>query len=130
MIASAALLLSVLAPAARAQLNELAMAAGLKYIGSALSTSYTSDAAYMAIIDDTSEIGQITPENEMKWDATEPNQGQFSYSGGDAIAAVAGANGQYLRCHTFTWYSQLPNWGELCPLSSEREREREREKEI
>jgi endo-1,4-beta-xylanase len=36
----------------------------------------------------------------MKWDATEPSQGTFTYSDADAIVSFALGNGQQLRGHT------------------------------
>lgn len=45
-----------------------------------------------------------------QWDATEPSQNQFSFEKGDAIADLADANDQKLRCHNLVWYQQLPNW--------------------
>ena len=46
----------------------------------------------------------------MKWDSIEPQPGTFSFTGGDAIAALAKANNQILRCHTLVWHQQLPLW--------------------
>ena len=43
-------------------------------------------------------------------DATEPEQGTFTFSQGDQIVAFAQGNGQIMRCHNLVWYSQLPNW--------------------
>ena len=96
-----------------AQLNDLAVAAGLKYFGTCGSEgNVNSDSTYRSILNNKSEFGQLVPENGQKWDATEPSRGQFSYGSGDIIANVARQNGQLLRCHTLVWYSQLPGWGE------------------
>lgn len=109
----AGLLLGLAAPAVvSAQLHDLAQAAGLDFFGAAIGEGNTYDSEYMAIASDTSEIGQLTPENGQKWDATEPNRGQFNFQQGDIVADIAAQNGQLLRCHTLTWYSQLPGWGE------------------
>ena len=106
-------LAALLAPAAvSAQLHDLALRAGLKYFGTAIREGATSnDAAYMAIINNKSEFGSVVPENGQKWDATEPQRGQFTYASGDITANIAKRNGQSLRCHTLVWHSQLPNWG-------------------
>jgi endo-1,4-beta-xylanase len=81
---SKALLAALLAPAAvSAQLNDLAVKAGLKYFGTALREgAISSDAQYAAILGDKKEFGQLVPENGMKWDATEPTQGTFTYTSG------------------------------------------------
>ncbi|EAA26581.3 carbohydrate-binding module family 1 protein [Neurospora crassa] len=94
-----------------AQLNDLAVAAGLKYFGTAgQEGTITSDTTYRNIINNVHEFGQLTPENGMKWDATEGQPGKFTFQSGDIVAGVAKSNGQLLRCHTLVWYSQLPSW--------------------
>ncbi|CAH0051078.1 unnamed protein product [Clonostachys solani] len=93
-----------------AQLHSLAVAAGKLYFGSATDNGEITDTAYRAILDNADEFGQITPGNGQKWQFTEPTQGQFSYTSGDAIASLAKENNQLLRCHTLVWHSQLPSW--------------------
>ena len=118
---SKALLAALLAPAAvSAQLHDLAVRAGLKYFGTAVREGATSDAAYMAIVNNKSEFGSVVPENGQKWDATEPQRGSFTYANGDITANIAKRNGQLLRCHTLVWYSQLPSWGKY-PGDGEKE---------
>ncbi|ORY54955.1 glycoside hydrolase superfamily [Pseudomassariella vexata] len=97
-------------PYASAQLNDLAKAAGLKYLGSALDNSELTDTAYTAILSDVSEVGQITPGNTQKWQYIEPSQGTFDFTKGDVIVDFAETNSQVMRCHTLVWYSQLPSW--------------------
>ena len=99
------------AQGASAQLHQLAVAAGKLYFGSATDNGELSDAAYMEILTDPDEFGQITPGNGQKWQYTEPTQGEFSYTSGDEIADLAQANDKILRCHTLVWHSQLPSWG-------------------
>ncbi|KAL2267984.1 hypothetical protein VTJ83DRAFT_2830 [Remersonia thermophila] len=103
---------ALLAPATvSAQLNELAVRAGLKYFGTALREgAINNDQQYARILGDTREFGQLVPENGQKWDATQPNRGQFNFQSGDITANTAKRNGQGLRCHTLVWYSQLPGW--------------------
>ncbi|KAF5389868.1 hypothetical protein D9757_003635 [Collybiopsis confluens] len=90
--------------------NALARAAGKLYFGTATDNSELSDSAYVAILNDNTYFGQLTPANSMKWDATEPQQGTFLFSGGDQIVAQAKAHNQLMRGHNCVWYNQLPSW--------------------
>ncbi|TQN63882.1 Endo-1,4-beta-xylanase 5 [Colletotrichum shisoi] len=102
--------LLALLPGVSANLNELAVASGKKYFGTATDNSELTDAAYVEMLKDSKMFGQITPGNGQKWQFTEKSQGVFSYTSGDEIAALAETNGQLLRCHTLVWHSQLPGW--------------------
>jgi endo-1,4-beta-xylanase len=93
-------------PRQAATLNAAMVARGRSYIGTSL--TIRNDNSESNII--KSEFGSITPENAMKWDATEPNRGQFSFGGADQVANFATQNGKQMRCHTLVWYSQLPGW--------------------
>ncbi|KAH8100978.1 glycoside hydrolase superfamily [Cristinia sonorae] len=97
-------------PSSATGLHTIAKSKGKLYFGSATDNPELTDAAYMAILNDNTMFGQITPGNSMKWDATEPSRGSFSWSGADAIANLAKKNGQLLRGHNCVWYSQLPSW--------------------
>ncbi|KAH7420272.1 glycoside hydrolase superfamily [Cadophora sp. MPI-SDFR-AT-0126] len=92
------------------QLHDAAKSAGLQYYGTETESVSFADQPYQAVLKNTSEFGQITPGNSMKWDSIEPQPGKFSFTGGDAIAALAKANNQILRCHTLVWHQQLPLW--------------------
>eukprot|EP01113_Clastostelium_recurvatum_P025213 TRINITY_DN3033_c0_g1_i1.p1 TRINITY_DN3033_c0_g1~~TRINITY_DN3033_c0_g1_i1.p1 ORF type:complete len:349 (-),score=86.81 TRINITY_DN3033_c0_g1_i1:73-1080(-) len=52
----------------------------------------------------------ITPENCMKWAATEPQQGKFDYSQGDYLMAYAKKSGQKVRGHNLCWGVYNPDW--------------------
>ncbi|OBZ72074.1 Endo-1,4-beta-xylanase C [Grifola frondosa] len=93
-----------------AGLHAAAKAAGKLYLGTATDNPELTDTAYVAILDDNQQFGQLTAANSMKWDATEPTQGDFTFAAGDQIANLAKANGQLLRGHNCVWYSQLPSW--------------------
>ncbi|KAJ3982374.1 endo-beta-1,4-glucanase [Lentinula detonsa] len=94
-----------------ARSNTAAKAAGKLYFGSATDNPFLDeDATYKAILSDNTLFGQLSPENAMKWDATEPEQGVFTFTNGDVIVALAQANGQIMRGHNTVWGSQLPSW--------------------
>jgi endo-1,4-beta-xylanase len=55
-------------------------------------------------------FNSITSGNDMKWDATEPTEGHFSYTNADAQVAFAKANNMHVRGHTLVWHNQTPAW--------------------
>jgi len=81
-----------------------------RYFGAAVAAYKLSDTTYAGILD--REFNMITPENEMKWDATEPSQNSFNYSSADQIVNHATAHGQRMRGHALAWHSQQPGWAQ------------------
>jgi len=93
-------------------LNNLAQAAGKLWLGTAADVPGVEqqDKEYMTILNDTRIFGQITPANDMKWQFTEPQRNNFSYSGGDVSVNIAEDHGKYLRCHNLCWDNENPQW--------------------
>ncbi|MFM9442683.1 endo-1,4-beta-xylanase [Streptomyces acidiscabies] len=98
------------APAAHAAESTLGAAAKQsgRYFGTAIASGRLGDSAYTSIA--SREFNMVTPENEMKIDATEPQRGQFNFTAGDRVYNWAVQNGKQVRGHTLAWHSQQPGW--------------------
>jgi endo-1,4-beta-xylanase len=79
-----------------------------RYFGTAISNGKLGDTQYTTIAN--AEFNMVTPENEMKIDATEPQQNVFNFTAGDAVYNWAHNNGKQVRGHTLAWHSQQPSW--------------------
>ncbi|HTN24959.1 MAG TPA: endo-1,4-beta-xylanase [Solirubrobacteraceae bacterium] len=64
--------------------------------------------AYRQLV--TAQFSSVTPENEMKWDAVEPSQGDFKFGPADEIVDRAREAGEKVRGHTLVWHAQIPDW--------------------
>ena len=107
---SAGLLITVLATSvvsAGTTLGASAAQSG-RYFGTAISSGKLNDSTYTTIA--AREFNMVTPENEMKIDATEPSQGQFNFTTGDQVYNWAVSHGMKVRGHTLAWHSQQPTW--------------------
>ncbi|MEV6329213.1 endo-1,4-beta-xylanase [Streptomyces sp. NPDC051909] len=93
--------------AAESTLGRAAAQSG-RYFGTAIASGRLGDSAYTTIA--AREFNSVTPENEMKIDATEPQQGQFNFTAGDRVYNWAVQNGKQVRGHTLAWHSQQPGW--------------------
>ncbi|MFF7953210.1 endo-1,4-beta-xylanase [Streptomyces griseorubiginosus] len=116
--ATTALVTSPPAHAAESTLGAAAAQSG-RYFGTAIASGRLGDSAYTSIAN--REFNMVTPENEMKIDATEPQRGQFNFSAGDRVYNWAVQNGKKVRGHTLAWHSQQPGWMQSLSGSSLRQ---------
>ena len=88
-------------------LQALAAQRGLTW-GSAIGSEALDDPALTALL--LRNVGSLTPENALKWDATEPAPGRFSLEAMDRLLAFSARHRLALRGHTLVWHQQLPAW--------------------
>jgi endo-1,4-beta-xylanase len=116
MVAVACSLLAIAIPVV-GSLGSAAAGRG-RYFGAAIAGYYLStDTTYANTFD--AEFTSAVCENEMKWDATEGTQNQFTFSGADTIVNHALAHNMQVRGHTLVWHAQLPQWVSSITSSSQ-----------
>lgn len=79
-----------------------------RYFGAAVAANHLGEAPYASTLN--TEFNSVTPENEMKWDATERTRSTFTFGSADQIVNHAQSRGMKVRGHTLVWHSQLPSW--------------------
>ena len=96
--------------AAEETLRSLAEERG-RYIGAILNSEWFNNAIEPQFEEiHKAQFNAVVAENEMKFDATEPSEGKFSYDKGDKMVKYAKENGMRVRGHALAWHSQVPNW--------------------
>jgi endo-1,4-beta-xylanase len=71
--------------------------------------------AYRQLV--AAQFSTVTPENEMKWEAIEPERGKLRFGPADEIVRLADQARQKVRGHTLLWHAQTPGWvRELGPM--------------
>jgi endo-1,4-beta-xylanase len=74
----------------------------------ALSAAHLEETAYATVA--AREFDFATPENELKWEMTEPRRGQFDFTRADRVVRFAESHAMKLKGHTLVWHKQLPSW--------------------
>ncbi|WP_435205621.1 endo-1,4-beta-xylanase [Micromonospora sp. bgisy143] len=105
---AAGMALVLTAPAAAGTTLGASAAEKGRYFGTAVAGFKLSDSAYTTILN--REFNMVTAENEMKIDATEPQQNRFSYGSAEQIVNHARSRGMQVRGHTLAWHAQQPSW--------------------
>lgn len=90
-------------------LRELATLNGIR-IGATAEASETTDADHAATL--AREFDSVTPENAMKWYATQADPGVWTFTDADTVVAHAAAHDMEVRGHTLVWAqdSYTPAW--------------------
>jgi endo-1,4-beta-xylanase len=107
---AAAVAVVCIAPVSSSAASTLGSAAAARgrVFGAAVANSHLGESQYVNTWD--AEFSGVTPENEMKWDTTEPSRGTFRFGAADAIVSHAQGRGMRVRGHTLVWHSQLAPW--------------------
>ncbi len=56
------------------------------------------------------EFASLTPENELKLDALQPQRGRYDFAAADELVRFAREHGKTVRGHTLIWGQALPLW--------------------
>ena len=89
-------------------LRSLAQAHGI-FIGTTVNVhALQEEKQYKEVL--ASEFNMVTPEVSMKFDATEPERGHYTFTEGDTLVAFAKAHSMQVRGHNLVWYIALPSW--------------------
>ena len=75
--------------------------------GVAVRADRLDDAGYAAAL---TAFGSVTPENELKWEISEPGDGRYDLGPADRIVSFATQHGMGVRGHTLVWHLQNPGW--------------------
>jgi endo-1,4-beta-xylanase len=75
--------------------------------GVAVRADRLDDKGYAAAL---RSFGSVTPENELKWEVSEPDRRRFDFGQADRIVDFARARGMAVRGHALVWHLQNPDW--------------------
>ena len=91
----------------RDTLAAAARAGGLLF-GAATGGAFLADDAFRDLF--VAEAALLTPENALKFDALQPQQGVFAFTAADTLVDAARHHGLLARGHTLFWNDWPPRW--------------------
>ena len=74
-------------------------------LGAAIDTQYGNYASILA-----KHFNSVTAEDQMKFDALQPTEGNFTYETADQMVGFATNSGMQVRGHALVWHRQTPSW--------------------
>jgi len=89
-------------------LRALAARRGIVMGASVMTASNLTDTTYASVLG--SEYSAMTPENDMKWSATEPGPGVYNFVSPDLDVSFAQAHGMAVRGQNLSWWADNPSW--------------------
>ena len=96
--------------AAEPTIRQLAQERG-RFIGTILNSEWFNDAIEPEFEEiHKTQFNVVVAENEMKFDATEPVENEFSFEKGDKMVKYAQENKMRVRGHALAWHSQVAGW--------------------
>lgn len=88
-------------------------AAGSRYFGAALGQGHLQNASDPKFASfGSAQFSGATPENEMKWESTEPTQGSFTFGPADVIVQFAKKNSKLTFFHWLGWFLEWDAHGD------------------
>lgn len=89
-------------------LRSVAGAKDIVFGSAARADVVANDRVYRGVLG--SQFSMLVPENELKWDTTEPEQGVYDFGPADQLVAFAAKNAMSVRGTPLVWYLQNPAW--------------------
>lgn len=77
-------------------------------IGTAVQSGLLKDNTYRSVV--ANEFNLVEPENELKFDTLQPEEGKFNFVPADEIYDFAKQHNMDMRGHVLIWHSQIPRW--------------------
>jgi endo-1,4-beta-xylanase len=96
-------------------LGSIARQRGILF-GCSTNTFELKDSAFLPVV--TRDCAVLVPEYEMKRGVTEPQRGQYDFSGADTLVRFAQSHGMAFRGHPLVWHKRNPDWLEGAVLAS------------